>query len=584
MSVVSMAAAIACGGGGDGPAGPGVPTVQHVIVTPGSASLIVGQTTNLTATSTDAAGSPMAGQTVAWSTSDPTVATVSGGTVTALKAGGATIAATVGTVQGTAAITVLPVPVASVVVSPTPDTLYVTRSLQLTATLRDASGATLTDRSVTWSAADPLVASVSNTGLVLARGAGATTITATSEGKSGAATIVVKLVPVASVVITPTTGSLFVGRTFDLTATAKDSVGGTLTGRTVTWSSSDVTIATVSSTGRVTGQKPGTVPITVTCEGRSATVQLTVVPETVGSVSLTPTSATVAANQQIAFVATTKDTAGTIITGHLVTFTSSDPTVVAITAAGLAKALKPGTATITATSETRSAVATVTVTSESLGYGAPTERIPIVDVGDVSSPTVTYRDPAGAPAPATALKFTSRSRTIASVDASGRITALAPGQTWVMATSTSGNVTDSVYVIVPRSRDMPVVRTDLTEYLYRGGDTIVANVVVDPRTGSVGGATVGIGVPTALGALTNVLAAGSSASVTWTWTSYGLRATIASATGFTTPVQLVKIKLVTRVQSGFAGWLDVTVIDASAPDGTSLTDRTTSTRYPIILR
>src|SRR5205823_10069444 len=87
---------------------------------------------------------------------------------------------------------------------------------------------------------------------------GATTITATSEGQSGTATVSVTTVPVASVTVSPTTVSVQAGQTVQLTATPKDANGTALSGRTVTWASSNVGVATVSG-GVVSGVTAGSV-------------------------------------------------------------------------------------------------------------------------------------------------------------------------------------------------------------------------------------------------------------------------------------------------------------------------------------
>src|SRR5579884_3208043 len=94
--------------------------------------------------------------------------------------------------SGSARVRIRPRPaVASVTVAPASATLAVGQTVQLTATPRDSSGAPLVGRSVTWSSGNPAVATVSAAGLVTAAGAGATTITATSEGRSGTASVTV---------------------------------------------------------------------------------------------------------------------------------------------------------------------------------------------------------------------------------------------------------------------------------------------------------------------------------------------------------------------------------------------------------
>ena len=88
-----------------------------------------------------------------------------------------------------------PEPVATVAVTLGSAALAVGQTTQAAATLRDAAGAVLTGRAVTWASSDAAVASVSPTGLVTARAAGTAAITATSEGQSGAATLGVAAAP-----------------------------------------------------------------------------------------------------------------------------------------------------------------------------------------------------------------------------------------------------------------------------------------------------------------------------------------------------------------------------------------------------
>ena len=82
--------------------------------------------------------------------------------------------------------------------------------------------------------------------------------------------------PVGSVEVTPSTGSLQVGGSLPLTAVPKDASGNALSGRTVTWSSSDETVVTVSSGGLVTGVGAGVASVTATCEGKQDSATITV--------------------------------------------------------------------------------------------------------------------------------------------------------------------------------------------------------------------------------------------------------------------------------------------------------------------
>jgi len=182
-----------------------------------------------------------------------------------------------------------PAPVASVTVTPPSATVQAGQTVQLTATLKDANGNLLSGRSVTWSSSNTAVATVNNSGLVSGAAAGSATITATSEGQSGTAAITVTPAPppapVASVTVTPASASVPTGLTFQLTATLKDANGNTLTGRTVTWASSNTAVATVSGSGLVSGATVGPATITATSEAQSGTAAITVTPPVSGTVN-----------------------------------------------------------------------------------------------------------------------------------------------------------------------------------------------------------------------------------------------------------------------------------------------------------
>ena len=336
--------------------------VAAVSVAPPTATIVVGATVQLQATTTDSAGNVLTGRTLTWSSDNGSVATVSGsGLVTASGTGSATITAMSEGRSGTASITVSSVPVASVTVSPASVSLQTGQTAQLTATPKDANGTPLSGRVVTWSSSDTTIAKVSGSGLVTARLGGSATITATSEGQSGTATVTVTFVPVASVTVSPASASLQVGQTTQLTATPKDASGNPLAGRVVTWSSSNATVAAVNGTGLVSGQAAGSATITATSEGQSGTSSITVTLAPVATVSVTPTSAAIQPGQTVQLTATTKDANGNVLTGRVVTWSTSDGTIATVSTSGLVAGVAAGTATITATSEGKSGTATILV-------------------------------------------------------------------------------------------------------------------------------------------------------------------------------------------------------------------------------
>lgn len=168
--------------------------------------------------------------------------------------------------------------VATVEVTPSSVALGVGQSRQLAASPRNHVGAVVAGKSTLWSSSSPAVATVDAAGLVRGVAAGAATISASVDGKIGTASVTVTALPVATITIAPTTLTVPVAGSASLSATLSDSSGNTLTGRTVTWTSANTAIATVSASGTVTGVAIGSTLITATSEGRSATVPVTVTP------------------------------------------------------------------------------------------------------------------------------------------------------------------------------------------------------------------------------------------------------------------------------------------------------------------
>ena len=180
-------------------------------------------------------------------------------------------------VSGTTTDTVAPgVPVATVTVSPASAAILVGGKVQLAAAARDSAANVLTGRVVTWASSAPAVATMSASGLVTGAAAGTATLTATSEGQSGTAAVTVTVAPVATVTVSPASASVAAGQTVQLTATPKDANGNLLTGRVVTWATSNAAVATVSASGLVAGALAGAATITATSEGPSGSAAITV--------------------------------------------------------------------------------------------------------------------------------------------------------------------------------------------------------------------------------------------------------------------------------------------------------------------
>ena len=165
--------------------------------------------------------------------------------------------------------------VASVEVSPPTSSKQVGETVQLSATVKDATGNILSGQSVTWSSSATAVATVSAGGLVTANAIGSTTISASAGGKTGNASITVLPEPIASITLSTANDTLLVGETLQLNATLRDQQGNVVT-RNVTWTSNSPTVASVNGQGLVTAVGDGITTITATADARSANATIRV--------------------------------------------------------------------------------------------------------------------------------------------------------------------------------------------------------------------------------------------------------------------------------------------------------------------
>jgi len=204
---------------------------------------------------------------VTWKSSNTAVATVtSKGKITGVKAGTATITCT-SAAAGTSAT--CEVTVGYVKLDQTEAILEKTKTMSLKATVYPSK---LEDKSVTWKSSNTAVATVSSKGKVTGVKAGKATITCTSNATGLSTTC---KVTVGYVKLDQTDISVKKGKTLTLTATVYPS---TLTDKSVTWVSSDKSVATVTSAGKIKGIKAGKATITCTSNatGLSTTCKVTV--------------------------------------------------------------------------------------------------------------------------------------------------------------------------------------------------------------------------------------------------------------------------------------------------------------------
>ena len=291
-------------------------TLVSITVTP-NATLIVGGTQQMVAVGYDAEGRAVS-ITPTWSIA------ASGGTVAStgmFTAGGLpgqynnTVVATVGSISGNASITVLPGPMASITVVPTPVTLAVLGTQQFTAVGKDVAGNVIAFEP-TWS----VVAgggAIAQTGIFTAGGTPGTftnTVQASYNALKGFATVIVTPGPMTTMTITPNPSTLGVGAMQQFTVVGKDAAGNVIA-FTPIWS----VVAgggTIDNVGLFTaGSTLGTFANTVkaTSGTISATATVDVVAGALATITVTPNPATMVVSTTRQFTAVGQDAGGNIV-------------------------------------------------------------------------------------------------------------------------------------------------------------------------------------------------------------------------------------------------------------------------------
>jgi uncharacterized protein YjdB len=362
----TCAVSVTGGGGGN-------VAVTGVSLNRSSLSLTVGGSEYLSAT---VAPSNATNKNVTWSSSNSAVATVSGGTVSAVSAGSATITVTTfdGNKTATCAVSVSSgsstVDVTGVSLNKSSTSLTIGNSETLSATISPSNA---TNKNVTWSSGNTTVATVNQSGLVSAVSTGNAVITVTTQDGNRTATCAVTVPPTAvtGVSLNKNSTTILVGSAETLTATVAPSNAAN---KNVTWSSGNTAVATVSSSGEVRGVSAGSATITVTTQDGNKTaacsVTVSATPEIPTGVSLNKTSASITVG---GFETLTATVTPSNATNQNVTWESSNPQVATVTN-GVVIGVSAGSAVITVTtvSGNRTAACSVTVTVPAVTFSSVT--------------------------------------------------------------------------------------------------------------------------------------------------------------------------------------------------------------------
>ena len=307
------------------------------------------------------------------------------------------------------------------------------------------------NKNVYWTSSDSSVATVDNAGKVTAVKAGSATITVTTEdgGKTATCSITVKenLYPVTGMTLDKNSIELTEGDVTILTATVNPS---NASNKNVYWTSSDQSIATVDNAGKVTAVKAGSATITVTTEdgGKTATCKVTVKAKVypVTGVTLDKTSVELTEGDVTVLTATVTPSNAS---NKNVYWISSDSSVATVDNAGKVTAVKAGSATITVTTEDGGKTATCKVTVKAKVYpvtGVTLDKTSVeLTEGDVTVLTATV-NPSNASNKN--VYWTSSDSSIATVDNTGKVTAVKRGKAVITATTEDGNKTATCTITV----------------------------------------------------------------------------------------------------------------------------------------
>lgn len=401
--------------------------VTAVSLSSTSLSLQVGDTETISATVSPTNATD---QTIVWSSSNDLIATVDeNGLITAKKKGSCNVTAT--STNGktkSCTVTVSDIEPTAIAVSKTSCTLDVDETTTITAIL---SPTNVTDTDLQWTSSNEAIATVVD-GVITAVSAGTTTITVeTGNGLTKTITVTVNPLVATSISLNTETATLLVNEQQTLVASI---LPEKTTDKTITWSSSDESVAKVSSVGKITAVAVGEATITATtANGLTATCVVNVTLNTVAvtGVSINPSEITLYIGDISSVEAQITPTNAT---NKSIVWASSKTSVATVDQYGSITAIAEGECTVTATSSnniTGTCVVTVkaievediTLSNVSLAVGESQTLSATISPANVTNKTISW---------------SVLDESIATVSASGKITGVAEGTTTVIAKASNG--------------------------------------------------------------------------------------------------------------------------------------------------
>lgn len=515
-------------------------------------SFFVGDSVAAVAVPVDALGNVLSGRVASWSSRNTSIATVSpGGIVVGVSVGTTKIDAVVGGVTGTATVVVslAPSSIKSIAVVVSVPLIAIGQTTQVTATARDSTGAVLSNRPILWTSSNPSIASVSPLGIVTAIALGSVVVSASSGGVSGSAALGVgssSALPVATIAVSTLVAALSPGQSTPAVAVPHDSLGNVLVGTAFTWSSSANNIATVSSSGVISGVAPGTALISATSGGKigSLSVQVGAVssqpPKTVTVFVSLANPDTLSPGNVVQATATLRDSTGTVITSlSPITWSSSSPAVAIVNSIGVVSAVGLGTAVISATNSGTVGTATVVVIPPPVKTITISVGSTTLVAGRTTQAVAVLRDTTGSVLTGRALAWSHVTPAVATVDAvTGLITAIGPGSGGIVASSEGRTAIILITVTIPPIASIAV--SNASSMLLWGQTAQLTTQILDVNGNPVLSAPIGWATSNPAQAtvsptgLVSIVGKGIAGPVTITATTYTNTPTVSGSITFTT--------------------------------------------------
>lgn len=346
------------------------------------------------------------------------------------------------------------------------------------------------NRAVTWSSSAPTVASVDQSGNIIAKSVGNATITVTAKDGSGVtATCWVNVtdIKVTGITLNKTTLNIKTGATEQLTAKVQPTDA---TNSKVTWSSNEPTVAEVDQTGMITAKKEGSAVITVKAQdgsGKTATCQVNVTDIKVSGITLSASTLAMQ-TEDVKQLSVTNITPANA-TNKALKWESKNTWVATVDESGNVTAKNPGEATITVTAADNGgaqATCKVTVTERT----APVIKVTQIQLSQTRASLNEGKElqltATVLPANATnqSLTWSSSVEGVATVDSTGKVTAIKAGTTVITATAKDDSgisASCTVQVTVPTVKVTGITLNKTTASVVKG-KTVALTATVTPDT------------------------------------------------------------------------------------------------------